>query len=29
VWFHDVLEADGRPFRQSEVDYIRKVTGAK
>jgi len=29
VWFHDVLEADGRPFRQSEVDYIRRVTGVK
>lgn len=26
VWFHDILEADGTPFRQSEVDYIRKVT---
>jgi hypothetical protein len=29
IWFHDVLEADGRPFRQSEVDYIRAVTGGK
>lgn len=29
VWFHDILQPDGTPFRQSEVDYIRKVTGAK
>jgi hypothetical protein len=28
VWFHDILQPDGTPFRQSEVDYIRKVTGA-
>jgi hypothetical protein len=27
VWFHDVLQPDGTPFRQSEVDYIRRVTG--
>ncbi|MGV2336100.1 MAG UNVERIFIED_CONTAM: cellulase family glycosylhydrolase [Planctomycetaceae bacterium] len=27
-WFHDVLQPDGTPFRQSEVDYIRRVTGA-
>ncbi|MEY3175919.1 MAG: hypothetical protein RLZZ436_3833 [Planctomycetota bacterium] len=26
-WFHDVLQSDGTPFRQSEVDYIRQVTG--
>jgi hypothetical protein len=29
VWFHDVLEPDGKPFRQAEVDYIRRVTGVK
>jgi len=27
VWFHDILQPDGAPFRSSEVDYIRKVTG--
>ena len=29
VWFHDIIEPDGKPFRQAEVDYIRRVTGAK
>lgn len=29
VWFHDILQPDGSPFRKSEVDYIRSVTGAK
>lgn len=29
VWFHDILQPDGTPFRQSEVDYIRRVTGVK
>lgn len=27
VWFHDILQPDGTPFRQVEVDYIRRVTG--
>jgi hypothetical protein len=27
VWFHDILRADGTPFRASETDYIRRVTG--
>jgi hypothetical protein len=29
VWFHDILQPDGTPFRQAEVDYIRSNTGAK
>jgi len=29
VWFHDILNPDGSPFRQAEVDYIRRVTGAR
>jgi hypothetical protein len=29
VWFHDILQPDGTPFRQSEADYIRKISGAK
>lgn len=29
VWFHDILQPDGTPFKQAEVDYIRKTTGAK
>ncbi len=24
-WFHDLLHADGRPYRQPEVDFLRKV----
>ncbi len=29
VWFHDIFRADGTPYRQDEVDYIRRMTGAK
>ncbi|MBI5688971.1 MAG: cellulase family glycosylhydrolase [Verrucomicrobia bacterium] len=27
LWHHDVFRADGSPYRQTEVDYIRRVTG--
>ena len=27
VWFHDVLRADGTPYRQAEEDLIRQLTG--
>lgn len=27
VWFHDLLEADGRPYRDGEIDTVRKLTG--
>jgi Cellulase (glycosyl hydrolase family 5) len=27
VWFHEVLRADGTPYRQAEVDLIRQLTG--
>jgi hypothetical protein len=27
LWFHDILRMDGTPYKQSEVDYIRRVTG--
>jgi hypothetical protein len=26
VWFHEVLRSDGTPYRQAEVDLIRKLT---
>lgn len=26
VWFHEVLRADGKPYRQAEVDLIKKLT---
>ncbi len=29
VWFHDVLHADGTPYRQAEVDLIRQLTGKR
>jgi hypothetical protein len=29
VWFHDIFYADGRPYRQREVDLIRELTGVK
>jgi hypothetical protein len=28
VWFHEVLRADGTPYRQAEVDLIRRLTAA-
>lgn len=28
VWFHDIFRVDGTPYRQAEVDYIRRVTKA-
>jgi hypothetical protein len=27
VWFHDVLYADGRPYREREVEILRRETG--
>ncbi len=27
LWFHDIFRGDGTPYRQDEVDYIRRVTG--
>lgn len=29
VWFHDIIEPDGTPFRQDEADFIRDVTGKR
>lgn len=29
IWFHDVFHADGRPYRQREVEIIRALTTAK
>lgn len=28
VWFHEVLRADGTPYRKAEMDLIRQLTGA-
>jgi hypothetical protein len=28
VWHHEVLRSDGSPYRQDEVDLIRRLTGA-
>jgi hypothetical protein len=27
VWFHDVFKADGTPYRESEAELIRRLTG--
>jgi hypothetical protein len=27
VWFHDIIRADGKPYREAEVKYIRTITG--
>jgi len=29
IWFHEVLRGDGKPYRQAEVDLIRRLTGTK
>ncbi|WP_039867608.1 cellulase family glycosylhydrolase [Pedobacter sp. BAL39] len=29
VWFHEILKADGSPYRKEETDLIRSMTGAK
>ncbi|OMC07043.1 1,4-beta-xylanase [Mycobacterium sp. SP-6446] len=29
VWFHDLLLPDGRPYRESEIQAIRGLTGAQ
>jgi Cellulase (glycosyl hydrolase family 5) len=28
VWFHDVFSADGKPYREREVEILRELTGA-
>jgi len=27
VWFHEVFKADGTPYRESEAQLIRQLTG--
>lgn len=29
VWFHDIFHKDGAPYREDEVELIRKLTGVK
>jgi hypothetical protein len=29
VWFHEVLHADGTPYREAEVNLIRQLTGKR
>lgn len=29
VWHHEILNADGTPYKQAEVDVIKKLTGKK
>jgi hypothetical protein len=29
VWFHDIFRKNGTPYRPEEVEYIKKVTGAR
>ena len=29
IWFHDIFHTDGTPYKQDEVDLIRRITGAK
>ncbi len=29
VWFHDVFYEDGKPYRQAEVDLIKRISQAK
>ncbi len=27
LWFHDIFRKDGTPYKQEEVDVIKKLTG--
>lgn len=27
IWFHDIFRKDGKPYKQDEVDLIKKLTG--
>jgi hypothetical protein len=27
VWFRDLFDADGKPYRQREIEIIQKLTG--
>jgi hypothetical protein len=27
IWFHDVFQADGTPYREREADLLREYTG--
>lgn len=29
VWHHEILQVDGKPYKQAEVDVIKKLTGKK
>ncbi len=29
LWFHEIFRKDGTPYKQEEVDLIKKLTGAK
>jgi hypothetical protein len=29
VWFHDILRADGTPFNEQEMEFIRSITGVE
>ena len=29
IWFHDVFRKDGTPYRQDEVNFIKKMNGVK
>lgn len=25
LWFHDIFRQDGKPYKQEEVDFIKKI----
>ncbi len=29
LWFHDIFRKDGKPYKQTEVDFITAITGKK
>ena len=29
VWFHEIFQKDGTPYRQEEADFIRQTIGSK
>jgi hypothetical protein len=29
MWFHDIFNFDGKPYRPEEVEFIKQMTGGK
>ena len=29
IWFHDILRADGTPYSEDEVNFIKQITSSR